>query len=989
MTGRSGTDPVPETTDRSHLRVDERTLVAGTSLRFVMLVVLLLTLSASMMLPVVSQFRTTKPDYVGCELAAGVDPRHAGEASSYAQEMAQEVPFAACQSKYAPGLPLWALAAWPVGLVVVAGGVFAVLPVLMRRRRYIVPLPPPDEEGHPQALLEELALAAGLNGPPTVVLDMAAKSRGAEVFGTDRRPVVSVPNGLLDAEDQDGARAVLLHEFAHIKNRDITLTYATVALWRVFVAVILLPYAVWEGEQIYRNTHLWHWPPTVTPGLARAVLLPLVTLALVYLARSDVLRTRELYADLAAVRHGATARKWEVGQPPPEGSRAQAAWASFTELWRSHPRLELRRHNLDDPAPVFGVQALPTFLVGVVAILLSVDLLTYLSPFIYHMSMWLEQAVALVPALVVTGVVGVALWRSVAFAASTERPAPSGIRVGFWLGLGMAAGDLLTGNSSGNGAQWWPTRPAALLLTIGAGVAVMWWTAQCARLAARTWRGRGLLVPMTIGLSATCLILLVWFSWWALIGVGLANGYSPSIAGVEAGLRALFSASGLEHSATLTAAAEAFSWLNFLFLTPLVPVAVALVWTVPAAAWAAGPTDGVPRWMARVRTGPDDGRPRTLTLPPLRRVLVPGFSGGAIGTVMVIGVEAYLHHWQSRPPHSGHFALTQVVWILLALVASALGAAVAAFASAGRFRLLATLIAAETAALTGILGMSLVVTTDGCLPVLNTLGRGCTWQPPWDRWHHQIFPFLLSSVVVTTAILSFVVAGAGSVVLRLRRRGDDHPAPAGSSPPLAPPRRPGRLRFGLYGVAATAVAIVVGQMAFLERTYVMTTTPSGVQTATRGFVHVPTTPVDASLLASQVHAWGRLGGLWIVNHATTGSDQLISQINAAAASKKTAWRDMGPIGTTCDQLGLLAPWANGNYFRVPDAQAGLSWTRFGTNAAQGSRDCRQGLNQKNARLFGQGLRELAQAGKDLKAAKTRMATVLRTGGYQVPPDLGK
>ncbi|MFH8384309.1 M56 family metallopeptidase [Kitasatospora sp. NPDC018058] len=967
--------------DGSGPRVDERALVAGTTLRFVMLVVLLLTLSAPIALPVVSQFRTTKPDYVGCERAAGVDPQHAGDASSYAQVMSQEVPFAACLSKYAPGLPLWTLVVWPVGLVVVASGVFAGLPVVMRRRRHVAPLPPPDDEGQPQALLEELAFTAGLRRLPVVVLDMAVKSRGAEVFGSDRRPIVSIPNGLLEAADRDGSRAVLLHEFAHIKNRDVTVTYATVALWRVFAVVVLLPYAVWEGDQIYRNTGLFHWPPTVTPGLVRAVLLPVATVALVYLARSDVLRTRELYADLAAVRHGATKRKWEVGEPPPQGGRISAAWASFTELWRTHPRWELRRHALDDPAPLFGIQVLPTFLVGVVAILLSVDLPTYLVPFTYQMSMWLEQAMALVPALVVTGVVGVALWRAVAFAESTERPAPSGIRVGFWLGLGMAVGDLLVGNSSGSGSEWWPTRPAVLLLLLGAGMAVMWWVAQCARLAARTWRGRSLLVPMTIGLTATCLILIVWYSWWALIGVAVANGFSPSTTGIKASLEWLFSASGLEHSATLTAAAEAFPWLNFLFLTPLVPVATVLAWAVPAAAWAAGPAGGVPGWMARVRTGPGDGWRRPLTVPPLRRVMVPGLVGGAVGTAAVFGVQAYLHHWQPRPPHSGHFALAQVVWILLALVASAVGAAVAAFVTAGGFRLLATLIAAETAALVGIFGMSLVVTTDGCLPALNTMGKGCTWQPPWDRWHHQIFPMLLSSVVVTVAILAVVVAAVGSVVLRLAGHQDDDNRPSDVFSPSSPPTGLTRLRFGLGGVATVAVAVAVGQMAYLERTYVMTTTPAGVQAATRGSVLVPTTQADTQLLADQVHAWDRLGGLWILNQATTDSNQLASQINTALATKKTAWPYLGPIGTTCDQLGRLAPWANGNYFRVPDAQAGLSFAQFGIDAAKGGQDCRQGLNQKNSTLFNQGLRELVQAGKDITATKTRIDTVLRAGGY--------
>jgi hypothetical protein len=178
-----------------------------------------------------------------------------------------------------------------------------------------------------------------------------------------------------------------------------------------------------------------------------------------------------------------------------------------------------------------------------------------------------------------------------------------------------------------------------------------------------------------------------------------------------------------------------------------------------------------------------------------------------------------------------------------------------------------------------------------------------------------------------------------------------------------------------------AVAIVVGQMAFLEHTYVMTTTPASVQTATRGLILVPTTQADTYLLANQVQAWDRLGGLWILDHATTDSNQLTKQISTAIATKKTAWPYMDPIGTTCDQLGQLASWANGDYFRIPDAQAGPSFAQFGTDAAKGGQDCRQGLNQKNAGLFGQGLRELIQAGKDLTATTARLDTVLRAGGY--------
>ncbi|WP_143676951.1 MULTISPECIES: hypothetical protein [Kitasatospora] len=135
------------------------------------------------------------------------------------------------------------------------------------------------------------------------------------------------------------------------------------------------------------------------------------------------------------------------------------------------------------------------------------------------------------------------------------------------------------------------------------------------------------------------------------------------------------------------------------------------------------------------------------------------------------------------------------------------------------------------------------------------------------------------------------------------------------------------------------------------------------------------------LLAAQVNAWDRLGGLWVLDHATTYSNQLTSQLKADLAAKKTGWSDMDPLITPCYQLGMLASWANGKYFRVPDTQAGPSFAQFGIDAQKGGLDCLQGLKQKNPTLFGQGLRELIQAGKDLTATRTRIDTLLRAGGY--------
>ncbi|MFE4540856.1 M48 family metalloprotease [Streptomyces scopuliridis] len=60
-----------------------------------------------------------------------------------------------------------------------------------------------------------------------MVIDPAATSVSAVVFGRTRHPVVCLHGGLLAVRCSDPNRfqAVLLHELAHIANRDITLTY--------------------------------------------------------------------------------------------------------------------------------------------------------------------------------------------------------------------------------------------------------------------------------------------------------------------------------------------------------------------------------------------------------------------------------------------------------------------------------------------------------------------------------------------------------------------------------------------------------------------------------------------------------------------------------------------------------------------------------------------------------------------------------------------
>ena len=74
----------------------------------------------------------------------------------------------------------------------------------------------------------------------------AANSTGDCGRGNDRRRFVVIGGGAVVAAVKKPADfdAVILHELAHIKNRDIDQTYLALAIRRAFVVAALLPLAV-------------------------------------------------------------------------------------------------------------------------------------------------------------------------------------------------------------------------------------------------------------------------------------------------------------------------------------------------------------------------------------------------------------------------------------------------------------------------------------------------------------------------------------------------------------------------------------------------------------------------------------------------------------------------------------------------------------------------------------------------------------------------
>lgn len=944
-------------------------VAAGTTLRFALLIALLVVASSSMMDSALWVFSDSSGN--GCSLAAGVDSSRSSDLTATAAVLDQADAFEACVARYSSVSGWWSLA-WPAALLVAAAVLFLGLPAWKARRGRVVPLAAVDQDGEILRALEGLAAAAGLARMPRVVVDPGTASTGAVVFGRSRRPTMCLHGGLLARRttDPDGFRAVLLHELAHIRNGDVTITYITVALWRVFVGMVLLPYLAIEMT-IFVNAMRSPFFVGELPMLARGLLLTVVLVGLVHLARADVLRSREVYADLAAVRWGAAPRAWAVtAAPDPVGGRLRRIGGRFVELWRTHPRWDLRRDALADPAALFGVRALPMFLTGVAASLLTFQASDILGARGLT-DAWALQAMALVAAVLVTGSVGVVLWRAVTHAVLTARAVPSGVRAGLWLGVGLAASNLVMSDLSL--LQWLPTRPAILLLVVLVGVVFAWWTAQCAQLWAGLGQGRTTRLVMALTLTAAGLVLSSWFAWWRLNGVLFAYEWPFDSAGLRQLLEQGQTPGDIaEHGAALSVIATVGSLLNTLPTRPLELLAFAALWVVPLLAWTVRPTVATPAPASGAPAGAvDDAQAAGEALPPLRRALLPGLLTGAVCWVAVAAVMAYLHGWQPPPGQRGLLHVwIYLAWVLVAFVAAALAAAVVASVSARRHRLIMALIAAQTATVVGAAGLMLLASLDGCLGPLDTIRATCHRGPADALW--QEIPFVLTAGPVLAVIVAVVAAGVSAVRAAWRsteRRAADAPSRV--------PRRGGLAirRIGVGVLCAATLGVVALEVAHPapERSTGFDARASQRLSAAEPQV------VSAEIKARQVSAWMQYGGTDLLKRFLAEAGGFAKYLAAPEldASGKPKL-DSSVVRSHCLNLNGIVPDARA-YFRIPDAEAQSLWRTFISQLEQSVQDCERAVDEDNGQLLLLAVQKLDAAQKALGAAVARIKTVLDAG----------
>ena len=238
-------------------------------------------------------------------------------------------------------------------LAAAAGAIFLAQPWWYRRRWH---LSEPTGDGAAELItrLEGVRQRAGA-GPVVWLLQPLNARLSAFAFGRPGRRFVAVSGGAAVAAVRSPAAfdAVILHELAHVKNRDIDQTYLALAIWRAFVVAALLPLA---GLLIFT-------PFTRELGPPQGLLWRVAVLALiVYLLRNSVLRSREFDADARARELDPETQLGTVlaGMPARTGRRA---W----HLGWTHPSGQDRAAALHDPAPLYRCGFWDGLAVGLVA----------------------------------------------------------------------------------------------------------------------------------------------------------------------------------------------------------------------------------------------------------------------------------------------------------------------------------------------------------------------------------------------------------------------------------------------------------------------------------------------------------------------------------------------------------------------------------------------------------------------------------------------
>jgi Zn-dependent protease with chaperone function len=634
-----------------------------------------------------------------------------------------------------------------VALLVVAAALTLAAPLWITRRRKLRRLMHDDAPAVVDRV-SELAREQGLD-PPRIYWNPLDASSGGLAFGHPGRYSIAVGGGLVvtHTTDRPAFDAVVHHELAHVRNRDVGITYLTLAVWYAFLLVAVVPFlfTLLDQGDVFLNVS-WR-----IAALA----------ALVYLTRNAVLRSREVYADVrASVPDGQDGALRRVLAALP------AVSGRLLDRLRSvHPPPVERLAVLDDTRPLFPLGALAAFAAGLAATIAFDSVATLLSTYFDDaFDLRFVAAIVLVP--LAAGVVGVAIWRQ-AFAAHAEGREPDSpwidalaFAAGFLLGPELALEGIarpdgtLVGDAFGDGGLPFVIAFVAVLLLVVAWIraSASWWIRALGGRRPTAAMAGGVLVA---GVALTSLVSIVY------VMHSLRDALAVSRA-----------ASAAEHSlvdATVwTVPQPVWEFLRdgemlvIVHKPYFVPVLVALILFPYAAALVRNRPAEAP-W-AFLDPG---GRLLTPPLPRLRPLLPLAIGAGAGLVMLALAalIRLAVHEGVSAETRATDAAILSFFVSMLAL--AILVQLVAGAAGAVRGGLIGALGAAFVAGCFGWLAIVGGPFAGGCVDALSLNPGPCAWTVPagfsWD-----VFKQVIAQGAVAGLAGGLLVVAVEALVRRLR-----------------------------------------------------------------------------------------------------------------------------------------------------------------------------------------------------------------------------
>ncbi|MEU1576760.1 M48 family metalloprotease [Streptomyces collinus] len=907
--------------------------IADTGPRFALLMTVVTASSVSMLDTVLAPKPNDTPgDPLGCLLAAGLDP-DGRDLDNLLITASRSEALSTCMSGV-PAVEHWKGMVAALLLLAVAAAVYWWTPRLRELKHRTIPVGGVDPDGTLAAELAGLRARAGITYGLAFRVDPARTTAGAVVYGRFGHYTVCLHAGLLvrRGTDPEGFRAVVLHELAHIRNRDVDFASASTALWRVFVVLALLPYLYHEGRMLFEGlfglTDSPFWPG-VASALGYSLLAGLVLVGLVHLARADLLRRRELHADAGAVDHGASHAAWEHRDPP---GTVAASVRRVTTLLRTHPTWAERRRALADRTRLSGVGALSVFLVGVGTTLLVNALLVVPGLSTNSGAAWCTAAF-------VAPILWFALARSVEAAQGTGRK-ESGVRTGIWLGCGLILGEFVRGR---HGNEWLGPAPWFLLgLLLAAAVAAAW-SAQCTRLAlafSRTWarRAAGLL-----NLLVVAAVLGAGLHWWYRSGQYLAAGLHSQTEVFRDQVTSMYPGTWQAYSWELSAVVALLPSLSALTKSIPVEAAALALWFLPLVLWACTGTPAL-------RAG---------------RALAAGLAGGALGWAGLLAA-GYVQHgrrpgsWAER---AGAYSFFHSWLVMGAVLASTLLTAAAVAALSRHSWLPHALLAAAVSQLLGLAGTFVLFSADGCLGRFSVMTDRCHWLP--DAGLIYLGPItrtIMTPTVLLAGCAALIGAGVGWGVRRLRRGAPKRPDPAGhpdgtsgrTQTPPPPPAANTRLRLLSSGMVLV-LAVPASLLTMAAHEVWSGAKPAGGAASVDApgdplgdLVDSPPTARKAKIREWQMLAWLDHGGLAHYKRIADGvadvGDALTTAGKQKPGSNGKIRLDTKKFSGLCGSLVKRADDALA-YFPVPDKNLQKTWSGSLKGIARQGRICQDAMTR--------------------------------------------